>query len=98
MYDATAYYAGGALGGAANVRIHNPNICRSLLHQYKNQVQHTSWSFLANETIVPFAVQIIVGHYLLEIVYEGGFKVKNVNNIWKLILSEGFSYSIYNIV
>ncbi|XP_049310315.1 uncharacterized protein LOC115065876 [Bactrocera dorsalis] len=81
LYDATSYYGGGALSGAANVRIHNPNICRSLLHQYKDQVQYTSWSFLANETIVPFAVQVIVGHYLLEIVYEGGFKFEKIEQL-----------------
>ncbi|XP_020717399.1 uncharacterized protein LOC110118911 [Ceratitis capitata] len=81
LYDATSYYGGGALGGASNVRIHNPNICRSLLEQYKNQVQHASWSFIANETIVPFAVQIIVGHYLLEIVYERGFKYERIQQL-----------------
>ncbi|XP_017472178.1 PREDICTED: uncharacterized protein LOC108363348 isoform X2 [Rhagoletis zephyria] len=81
LYDATAYYAGGALGGASKVRIHNPNICRSLLHQYKDQVQHASWSFISNETIVPFAVQVVVGHYLLDIVYGGGFKSEKIEQL-----------------
>ncbi|XP_067638846.1 uncharacterized protein [Eurosta solidaginis] len=81
LYDATAYYAGGALGGASSVRIQNPNICRSLLHQYKEQVQLASWSFLANETIVPFAVQIVMAHYLLEMIYDGGFKSEQIHQL-----------------
>lgn len=76
MYDATGYYNGAAFG-SNNVRMHNPDLCRNLQHEY-NEMMYMHWNLRLNATVVPFPVQMIVGHYKIEMATKAIYEVRQV--------------------
>ncbi|XP_058974424.1 uncharacterized protein LOC131800755 [Musca domestica] len=73
LYDATSYYAGAAFSGTS-ARMHNPNLCRYLSQQY-NDLQLRTSNPNYKLFVLPFDVQLISGHFLMEIGYDNYFRV-----------------------
>lgn len=75
VYDATSYYGGAAFSGVS-ARLHNPNICRSLSKQFNDYRQkHLHLHAETQLFVLPFDVQLISAHFLMEIAHDNYFRV-----------------------
>ncbi|TMW47983.1 hypothetical protein DOY81_006937, partial [Sarcophaga bullata] len=72
LYDASSYYAGAAFSGSS-VRLHNPNICRSLSKQYNGNIHIHRHHTDSQLFVLPFDVHLVSGNFLMEIAHDNYF-------------------------